>query len=883
MVLALIVIGSLIVIPTMRYATTVLKANTVLTAKTQRFEAVKAGLRTSLYDPLEVYRYCDEEVTPKPLSGSSFEINGIQVDSTCQLVGYASTVLDDKIRQYGLTVTEAGETIPPELKGSKYQTVAAGDWVGLTTSVFESELNPGDPPKVWLPSLPTHPRTIRTRVQGHNMPAGFGGCKVYFPGTYKDDIVLNGPTFFASGIYYFEGEVRVVGGADVTVGDGRVEGCATSQEAVFFADPSPGDSHDITGFGATWLFGGDGRLVVSNANAQPLKFQFNRRYVDDPNSDPSLFVSIASVNGDLDGVGTFQDYSDPGFVVVPMSRVMVGKDIYETPIAHEMTPSVLPDVARAPAPPTLNAPVAYRAAGSDLTIAGNNGAAYVTWQAPPVQAWGGSSLVRYEVFVRGEATPRCTVPANALYLECNVVGLYGGLTTTTHTIDVVAYNAVGASAPATTTVAVRNGLVGGTPAVHAALNPPAGVPTTTRDSGAVRVSWTAPVQADPKTPITSYTVTAKVQGTPAIADKTCTTLTRTATSCIVTGLSTSRNWQFTVKATNVAGMTSAASTSTANVLPNSGTAPSPDPNNPAPPAGTVLPTPPALNTAPIVEVDLAATSTATVRIPGYIAVPQGTVDIDNTPGHDVRLIGGILAAATLRRGWSGVATRLHGCSHARCRLCRSRLPVRIGPEETAHRLLHSGRSRDLGRGRPGQRERRIRRQLLGSAVELAGSSAWEHQLPGTQLVGVAAVGGDEFVVAADLRDAAVLDEGDAVGAADRGQAMGDHDGGAVAHRMVERRLDERLVLVVEVTRRLVEHHDAGVLEQQSGDREALLLATGEPVAPLAHDRVVPIGQCGDRVVDAGGLRRRDELFVGGVGVGIAQVVADRLVEEVRVL
>ena len=57
----------------------------------------------------------------------------------------------------------------------------------------------------------------------------------------------------------------------------------------------------------------------------------------------------------------------------------------------------------------------------------------------------------------------------------------------------------------------------------------------------------------------------------------------------------------------------------------------------------------------------------------------------------------------------------------------------------------------------------------------------------------------------------------------------------------------------------------------------------EPVAPLADDRVVPVGECGDRVVDTRRLRRGHQLLVGGVGVGVAQVVADRLVEQVRVL
>ena len=403
LVLAMIVVGSLIVIPTMTYAVTVLKANSVLSDKTQRFEAVKAGMRTALYDPLELYRTCDEEVTPKAIS--SIEIRNLQVDTSCQLVGYANTVIGDHLR-FGLVATERGQTVPPALKGKKYATApaaATSDWVGLTTSSFEDPGNPDAWDKIWLPDLPTHPRTLRTRVDGHNMPAAYGGCRVYFPGRYEDDIVLDRQTFFTSGIYYFEGEVRVVGGADVVVGDGRAQGCATSQEAVFFADPPlpSGQPHNITGFGATWLFGDDGRLVVTNSNTQPLHFEFNRRYVDDPNTDPSLFVSIASVNGDVDGLGAFVDYVEPGFVQVPMSKVMVAKDTFETPIQHEMTPSVLTDVPRLPAAPVVNPPVAFRAAGSNLTIAGNNGAAYVTWEPVAAAQSGGLAIDRYDVFVRG--------------------------------------------------------------------------------------------------------------------------------------------------------------------------------------------------------------------------------------------------------------------------------------------------------------------------------------------------------------------------------------------------------------------------------------------------------------------------------------------------
>ena len=76
---------------------------------------------------------------------------------------------------------------------------------------------------------------------------------------------------------------------------------------------------------------------------------------------------------------------------------------------------------------------------------------------------------------------------------------------------------------------------------------------------------------------------------------------------------------------------------------------------------------------------------------------------------------------------------------------------------------------------------------------------------------------------------------------------------------------------------------AGVLQQHPGDRDALLLAARQPVAALADDRVVAVGQRRDEVVDARRPARLDELVVGGVGPGVAQVLADRVVEQVRVL
>ena len=100
---------------------------------------------------------------------------------------------------------------------------------------------------------------------------------------------------------------------------------------------------------------------------------------------------------------------------------------------------------------------------------------------------------------------------------------------------------------------------------------------------------------------------------------------------------------------------------------------------------------------------------------------------------------------------------------------------------------------------------------------------------------------------------------------------------------VERVLHEALGLVVERARGLVEDEDRRVPEDRPGDRDALLLAAREAIAALADDGVVALGQRGDHVVDPRRLRGRLELVVRSVGLGEAQVLAHRRMEEIRLL
>ena len=93
----------------------------------------------------------------------------------------------------------------------------------------------------------------------------------------------------------------------------------------------------------------------------------------------------------------------------------------------------------------------------------------------------------------------------------------------------------------------------------------------------------------------------------------------------------------------------------------------------------------------------------------------------------------------------------------------------------------------------------------------------------------------------------------------------------------------RSVSVSSDARRLVEDEDRRVAQDRAGDRDPLLLASGEAVSALADDGVVAVGQRRDHVVDARGLGGRLDLLVGRVRLREAEVLADRGVEEVGLL
>lgn len=681
LVLVLMVIGSLIVLPLLDYAMAVGRHNAVLTSKVKRQEAVKAGLRTALAEPEKLYEHC--AMVNGELPGPGMDID---VATTCDFISFSLADNDDDLH-LGLVATRVGELIPPGMTAIvekdangqpvlgpdgrpkrfvfEPQTAATDEWLDPSATWAISPTS--EPKRIWAPNLPTHALNVRS-ADGFEMPSGYPDCTVYFPGTYADAVTLDGPTYFASGIYYFEQPVTVEKDADVVVGMGQNVGCTTDQEAAFYAVNAP-PTHNISGLGGTFVFGHDGRLVVTNAEGAP-KIRFNQRYVNasDTGGLPSFGVSIMSVNGkevagpDAQNRYVLDELLVPGVNEVPAS--VVGMPDGEAPPVPAGSQNYRASkLTHEPVPPTP--PRDVRAIPLRTGTPSNAGAARVTWTEP--EKLNGSPIAQYVV----TADPGgATCSPTTMPLECIVTGLTMGQT---YTFTVTASHAPESpsapariSQPSEITSDAKAKPQSSSPEVKPPAAPAA--PTAVRyadgtGTTSVLVAWTAPL--DNNAPISTYTVTAS----PAIDPVTKPCQPVSTTSCLITDLpvfdaddpsdpsDAFSDYTFTASATNERGTSAASPASTlqmpqAIIPPAAGTPPAVLP--PVPPV-VVLPYEP----DPIVDIDLPTTNPAVVDIPGYVAVPQGIFRIDNphglgTDANPIKVSGGVLAAAF--RGVDGRAT-----------------------------------------------------------------------------------------------------------------------------------------------------------------------------------------------------------------------------------
>ena len=135
------------------------------------------------------------------------------------------------------------------------------------------------------------------------------------------------------------------------------------------------------------------------------------------------------------------------------------------------------------------------------------------------------------------------------------------------------------------------------------------------------------------------------------------------------------------------------------------------------------------------------------------------------------------------------------------------------------------------------------------------------------------------IEAAAFDDTAAVEHEDARGVPDRGKPVGDDEGGAAPHHLVERRRYLCLGGGIERARRLVEDQDRRIFQQRSRNGEPLALAAGEHAAALADRGIQPVPLALDEVKRLGALAGGKDLGIGRVGIADAQILGDRAVEQ----
>jgi hypothetical protein len=391
LVLVLMIIGAMIVMPVLDYTIAVFKSNRVVSDRTAQSEAAKGGLRMVLGDPKNVFLTCDGGGNLTPADPV---VNGIAVSTTCtelEEVGPAAAL--GYAVPKGAVATQLGAQMPVSLSGTTassgpaYPYPASPDWWATPaapdpnaqySATAEEDL-------IWMPDLPRIPSAEREATP-FDMPPAFD-CKVFFPGRYDDPIDLSGNIYFTSGVYYFEEPITLADDANVVVGYGLEDFTPASDCADDLQVASnvinPPTTYDISGGGATWVFGANARLVIDNsAMAAGASIRFNQRY---DSADRGGRISIMTVNGD--------DASNGDHEVTHVNRIprsLMLNDIYEVPIdgtGYQVSSSTYTDKARLPEAPANVEDDEFRT--SDPAP---NGGVVLTWDEVTGQAAGGSLL-----------------------------------------------------------------------------------------------------------------------------------------------------------------------------------------------------------------------------------------------------------------------------------------------------------------------------------------------------------------------------------------------------------------------------------------------------------------------------------------------------------
>ena len=138
-------------------------------------------------------------------------------------------------------------------------------------------------------------------------------------------------------------------------------------------------------------------------------------------------------------------------------------------------------------------------------------------------------------------------------------------------------------------------------------------------------------------------------------------------------------------------------------------------------------------------------------------------------------------------------------------------------------------------------------------------------------------------MAALLLDLAPGHHRDLVGILDGGKPVGHHQGGAALAQLVQGLLDENFRGVVQSGGCLIQNQNGGIFQKYPGNAQPLLLAAGEPHAPLTDHGVVAMLHGHDGLVNVGPLSCLNDLFFRSIQPSVEDVIPDTGVEQVNIL
>ena len=139
------------------------------------------------------------------------------------------------------------------------------------------------------------------------------------------------------------------------------------------------------------------------------------------------------------------------------------------------------------------------------------------------------------------------------------------------------------------------------------------------------------------------------------------------------------------------------------------------------------------------------------------------------------------------------------------------------------------------------------------------------------------------VVGPNFDNFAAVHHHQSVGFAQGGQAVGNGNGGATLHQVVQRLLNFFFRLGIHSRSGFVEDQDARIDQQGPRNTDALALTAREPLAAFAHQRVVAMRQAQDEFVRMGGARSRHDFGARGLGFSVGDVLGNGAKEQKRLL